>query len=214
MVVVRRERGRVWGVDGGVSDAELIERSLEEPEVFGEVFRRHYRAVFGYAVRSVGYRDGPDVAAEVFVRAFAARRRYDTAYENARPWLFGIAAHLVADHYRRRERRRRATLRVDSPMATGDFTDEAVGRVDAAAARDAIDEALGRLRPQEVEVVSLYALAGLSYGEIAEATGVAVGTVKSRLARARGRLRNLLGDFDEDNGESDEDEDNGESDER
>ncbi|NOY57219.1 MAG: RNA polymerase sigma factor [Actinobacteria bacterium] len=188
------------GIDG--SDAEMIEASWSDPSRFGDVFRRHHGAVYGYVVRTLGYPEGPDVAAKVFVEAFESRHRYDVSHPSARPWLLGIAAHLVADHYRRRERGRRATLRLGNPTTVPDFADEAARRVDADAAHGVIRGALGQLRREEAEVVSLYALAGLSYGEIAEATGVAVGTVKSRLSRARGRLRNLLGDFDENSDET------------
>ncbi|GBD84595.1 ECF RNA polymerase sigma factor SigE [bacterium BMS3Abin02] len=180
-----------------VTDAELIEASWSDASRFGDVFRRHYRAVYAYTVRAVGPSDGPDLAAEVFVNAFEARRRYDVAYVSARPWLLGIAAHLVGTYYRSKARGRRATLRLGDPAIVPDFASDAAGRVDAAAARDAIGRALGGLRPAEREVVSLFVFAGLSYREIAQSLGIAEGTVRSRLSRAREKSRNLMAGFDQ-----------------
>ncbi|GBE22315.1 ECF RNA polymerase sigma factor SigE [bacterium BMS3Bbin01] len=184
------------------TDAEVIEASLGDPSLFGEVFRRHYDTVFGYVVRTVGYPDGPDVAAEVFEQAFRSRRRYDTSYPSARRWLLGIAAHLVAGYYRRREKRR--TVPYQEPVAGEsviDFTDEVLGRVDASRL---IGRAMGGLRPAEREVVSLFVFGGFSYREIAETVGVAEGTVRSRLSRAKGKLRNLLVRFGQYTGEGPE----------
>ncbi len=180
------------------SDAEVIAASWVEPEIFGELFRRHYRAVYAYAVRTVGPEDGSDVAAEVFVRAFGARRRFDTNYSGARPWLLGIAAHLVSNHYRKQGRQARAIdrLRKHAEMATG-FETEIVDRLAAQMAGDTLRKALANLRRQEWEVVSLFALSGLSYREISQALGISEGTVKSRLNRGRTNLRNLLRGFGE-----------------
>lgn len=180
------------------SDAELITASLDEPEVFGELFRRHYRVVYAYAVRSLDPTEGPDVAAAVFVKAFEARRRFDTSYVSARPWLLGIAAHLVSNLYRQRGRQARAFDRVrQRPEPTGGFEDETVDRIHAETARPALIEALAALRPAEREVVTLFVVAELSYREISQALGIGEGTVKSRLHRGRARLRNLLDGFGE-----------------
>jgi RNA polymerase sigma-70 factor (ECF subfamily) len=168
------------------TDAEVMEASWDDPSVFAEVFHRYYPTVFAYVMRTVGHPDGPDVAAEVFVEAFRSRRRYDTSYPSARGWLLGIAAHLVGTHYRRKARLRRVPA--DEAME-GDFADEVAERVDAS--RSTILTAMGRLRPAEREILSLFVFADLSYREIAQALGIAQGTVRSRLNRARTKLRNL-----------------------
>jgi RNA polymerase sigma-70 factor (ECF subfamily) len=189
------------------SDAELIVASWDDPSRFADIFGRHYRAVYAYAVRAAGVTVGEDIAAEVFVRAFASRRRFDPAYRSARPWLLGIAARLVADHYRRSERYRRAVDRA-TPSVGGwvEFEDDAARRLDAAAAVGPIDPLLAELRPEERDVVALFSLAELSYEQIAEALAIPIGTVKSRLHRARGTLRNLLSELSESIGEDDDDE--------
>jgi RNA polymerase sigma factor (sigma-70 family) len=193
-------------MDAAGSDAELIVASRDDPSRFADIFRRHYRAVYTYAVRAAGVAVGEDIAAEVFVRAFAARRRFDPMYRSARPWLLGIAVHLVADHYRRSERHRRAVNRV-TPSVSGSatFEDDVAGRLDAAAAVGPVDRLLGRLRPEERDVVGLFALAELSYEEIADALGIPIGTVKSRLHRGRVALRNLLTHIGEPIGRDDDD---------
>jgi RNA polymerase sigma-70 factor (ECF subfamily) len=178
------QRASMQVMDG--MDAEVIKASWSDPSRFGVVFERHYRAVFAYVVRTVGYQDGPDVTAEVFEQAFRSRRRYDTSYPSARGWLLGIAAHLVAGYHRNRGRRRLAP--VEDPVV--DFADEVTNRVDAA--RSSVGDAMRVLRPFEREVVSLFVFGGLSYQEVADSLGVPVGTVRSRLSRAKRKLRNSL----------------------
>jgi len=91
------------------SDAEIIEASFEDPEMFAVVFKRHYRDIHRFVTAVVGYNDGPDLAAEVFVRAFASRQRYRLTYPSAGPWLWGIASNLVGDYYRGRARQLRVS---------------------------------------------------------------------------------------------------------
>ena len=183
---------------GDLSDGEIIGASLADPSLFEHIFRRHYRAVYRYGVRAAGRDDGADIAAEVFVRAFAGRHRFDVRYASARPWLLGIAAHLVADLYRRLEREGRALGRlVGRPGERVEFEQAAADRLDAHASVEAIRNLLAGLRPEERDVVGLFALADLSYQQIAEALQIPVGSVKSRLSRARSHIRNLLGAIDE-----------------
>jgi RNA polymerase sigma factor (sigma-70 family) len=189
----------------GDSDAEVIASSCDDPQQFELIFRRHYRAVYGYAVRAAGIANGGDIAAEVFVRALAARARFDAAFSSARPWLLGIAAHVVADQYRRWERESRALRRLGNREDTAvGFESEAVDRVAAQTAGGTMRALLGGLHPDERDVVGLFALADMSYQEIAQALHIPEGTVKSRLSRARTRLRNALAPFDQSIADNDE----------
>jgi RNA polymerase sigma-70 factor (ECF subfamily) len=157
------------------------------------IFERHYRAVHRFAVGAVGESDGPDVAAEVFGQAFAVRHRYDPAYESAAPWLWGIASNLVGRYYRRRGRQKRAYRRVPFSLgAEPDTSEDTLNRVVAEAERPRIAQAMTRLRPEEAQVLLLYAVADLPYAEIAAVLEIPEGTVRSRLSRARTKLRNLL----------------------
>lgn len=166
--------------------------SLSEPTRFGEVFERHFRAVYGYLARRVGAQLAEELAAEAFTQAFRQRGRFDPAREDARPWLFGIAANLVRRHHRDERRRLMAYARTGLDPVVLDETDEVDSRTDADAIGRQLALALASLRSSEREVLLLYAWAEFSYQEIAEALGMPVGTVRSRLSRARRRLRGLL----------------------
>lgn len=124
--------------------------------------------------------------------AFRRRAVYDPRSEDARPWLFGIAANLLRHHRRTERRQLLAYARTGAdPAAEGGF-DAADARADAAAAGPAIAGALATLRPWDREVLLLYAWGDLTYQEIGDALAIPVGTVRSRLARARRRVRELL----------------------
>jgi RNA polymerase sigma-70 factor (ECF subfamily) len=172
------------------SDAEAIAASVDDPSAFDLVFDRHFDVVFRYLRRRVGRHRAEELAAETFAQALASRRRFDAAYADARAWLFGIAVNLLRHHYRREERELRAFARSGSdPLAS---EEPSLERLDAEAAKAVVASALAQLPAIEREALLLYAWAELGYGEIAQALGIPVGTVRSRLSRARGRLRELL----------------------
>jgi RNA polymerase sigma-70 factor (ECF subfamily) len=180
-------------VNQSKSDAEIIEASFENQEAFAVIFERHYRDIHRFVVAAVGPSDGPDLAAEVFLRAFATRRRYRLTYPNARPWLWGIASNLIRGYYRSRARRERAHRRVLVSLGSEpDPSDETLDRVTAEAERPLLASAMMQLRSEYAEVLVLSAVGGLSYAEIAEVLGIAEGTVRSRLNRTRTKLRNLM----------------------
>jgi RNA polymerase sigma factor (sigma-70 family) len=178
-------------MDAG-SDATVIAASLAQPERFGVVFDRHARVVFRYLVRRIGPDDADAVLGEVFRVAFEKRATYDTSYESARPWLYGIATRLVAKHRRAEARRIRATARLASERVTAaEATEQVDERVDAAVRWPRVADAVAALPPGERDALLLYVWEALSYDEIAAALGIPVGTVRSRLNRARRRLRSL-----------------------
>jgi RNA polymerase sigma factor (sigma-70 family) len=175
------------------NDGAVIVESLAEPTRFAAIFDRHYGAIYAFVARRVGAELAADLAAETFARAFAGRRRYRTEMNSsARPWLFGIALNLLRHHHRTEARKLRAYARtgVDSVL---DATPDVERRVDAEAAGPRLAAALAELRPAERDVLLLFAWADLPYADIAEALGLEVGTVRSRLSRARDRVRELLG---------------------
>jgi RNA polymerase sigma-70 factor (ECF subfamily) len=176
------------------SDAQVIAASRVEPLVFAAVFDRHYDAVHRYLARRVGLDLADDLAAETFTTAFDVRRRYDTAHPDALPWLYGIATNILRHHRRGEARRLRAYARLNSPA---DVDDNLVGieaRLDAERAGPAIAQALMRLSAGERDVLLLFAWADLRYEEIAVALRIPIGTVRSRLNRARRRVRELIGE--------------------
>jgi RNA polymerase sigma-70 factor (ECF subfamily) len=188
------------------TDAEIIVWSLDEPAVFTEIFDRHFAPVFGYIGSALGRQAAEDIASEVFLRAFEARHRFDPAYRSAKSWLFGIASNLIQDHLRRLARRYRANQRsVTSEIDSESFEDEVASRLDAEASAPLVVEALRALRPEEASVVLLRVLEDMAYRDIADSLGIPIGTVRSRLSRARVNLRNFLSIIDElDIGDNDE----------
>lgn len=173
---------------GNPTDAAAIRRSLLEPDAFVVLFDRHHPPLRAYLARRVGAA-ADDLAAQVFLEAFRLRARYDLSYADARPWLYGIAAHLLRRHRRDEVRRLRAYARHGLTWVEPADLDAVVERLDGRAERGRLAQALAGLRPAEREVMALYALAELSHAEIARALGLPAGTVASRLSRARRRLR-------------------------
>ena len=181
-------------MDGQASDAELIERSLADPEQFAPIFERHYQAIFRFLVRRLGRDTGARLASEVFTRAFESRHRFRYDSSSARPWLFGIANNLVRMEARKHRRGQTAFLKVviDRPEDGRVQFDRIDEQLDAASLSNRLQEGLVRLKSADRETLLLYALGELTYQEVADATGVPIGTVRSRLARARVTLRELL----------------------
>jgi RNA polymerase sigma-70 factor, ECF subfamily len=177
----------------GHDDAALIERSLVEPEAFAAIFDRHATEIHRYASRRLGATIAEDVVGETFLVAFRRRDSYDLAYRDARPWLFGIATNMIGRHRQAEVRFYRALTRTGVDPVIESPADDVVTRVAAAAQRQAIAAGLTKLSAAERNTVLLVDWAGLSYDEAANALGVPVGTVRSRLNRARRKVREALG---------------------
>jgi RNA polymerase sigma-70 factor (ECF subfamily) len=174
------------------SDAAVITASLADPGCFGAIFDRHATIVFRYLVRRVGVDEAESLLGDVFQVAFEKRETYDCERPNARPWLYGIATNLLAHHRRTEARRISATARLLARRPAGDDTnDQVVDRLDAEALWSHIADAVGALPEGERDALLLFVWEELSYDEIASALGVPVGTVRSRLNRARENLREL-----------------------
>jgi len=180
------------GMREGCSDAEAIAASMREPARFASVFDRHYSEIAAYLARRADQALAEELASETFVRAFAQRASYDSAYANAGPWLYGIATNLLRKHARSEERRRRAYARaLERDEILGDI-DAVSERIDAAAGVRIVAGLLSRLAPADRDTLLLFALTELDYEEVALATGVPVGTVRSRLHRVRRHLQAAL----------------------
>jgi RNA polymerase sigma-70 factor, ECF subfamily len=174
------------------SDADVIAASLAEPAAFGAIFDRHASTILRYFGRRVEPAAAEGLLGEVFRIAFEQRASFDPSRASARPWLYGIAANLVGRH-RRSERRRlhaMARLAARQPTDQDDVVGEhAAGSLDAAEAWSRLAGTVDALPAVEREALLLFAWENLSYDDIADALGVPVGTVRSRLNRARRRLR-------------------------
>jgi RNA polymerase sigma-70 factor (ECF subfamily) len=166
---------------------------LARPDELGAAFDRHYDHVWRYICRRAGVSVADELASEVFARALAGRSRLTDESVSARAWLYGIATNLLREHSRKELRRLRAYARAVQPIGTAGGLDGVEGRVDAAARAPAVAKAIAGLRPADRDALLLFALTELDYEGIAVAMGVPVGTVRSRLHRARRRLQRELG---------------------
>ena len=172
------------------SDAEVLARSLGEPEAFGLVYDRHAATVLRVLGRRVGAQTAEGLLGELFRIAFERRKTFDAARANALPWLYGIGSNLLLKHRRAEARRLRASAR----MAAAHAPD----RRRSAAAFDArvlfprVADAIDSLPDPEREALLLFVWEELPYQSLAEALELPIGTVRSRLNRARARLRELL----------------------
>ncbi|WP_084956242.1 RNA polymerase sigma factor [Thermoactinospora rubra] len=159
---------------------------------FEEVYDRHFEEIHGYLAGRLGAEAADDLAAETFVVAFRKRASFDPGRGAVRPWLYGIATNLVAQH-RRSEARRLAALRRAAPEQAQEGPEEqVVDRLAVAGAQGRLAAELAGLADGDRDVLLLVALGELSYEEVAQALGIPYGTVGSRLNRARRKLRAAL----------------------
>ncbi|MFC6086252.1 RNA polymerase sigma factor [Sphaerisporangium aureirubrum] len=176
-----------------LTDAALIEKSLGSPEVFTEVFARHADQVHRYLARRAGPDTADDLVSDTFLTAFEQRHRFspDRSPTGALPWLLGIATTLLRGHGRAEARRWKALIRtpVDLGLAEPSPAELAADRADARATVRSIARTLAAMTDGDRDALLLYAWADLRYEEIAATLEIPVGTVRSRIHRARARLR-------------------------
>jgi RNA polymerase sigma factor (sigma-70 family) len=173
------------------ADADAISGSTENPARFTAIFDRHVVAVHNYVARRVGDVLADELTGEVFCIAFERRATFDLTCDDARPWLFGIASRLVQRSWRTGDRSARAYERLRHErqrLSVADVSD----RIEGGEFAVAVAAALDRLPEAERETLLLFAWDRFSYAQIGEMLGIPVGTVRSRIARARDRLRDHL----------------------
>src|SRR5215469_5652335 len=173
-------------------DAAIIESSWREPERFAVLFDRHAPHIYRYLARRAGRQVADDLLAETFLAAFARRDRYDLGHADARPWLYGIATNLVGQHRRDEARQYRIQQAAIAEDAVPGHAERVAADVTAQAMRALLGAALAGLPPGDRDVLLLIAWEQLTYQEVSRALGIPVGTVRSRLHRARTKLRQVL----------------------
>ena len=180
------ERAQPTEGDGGIAS----------PGDFEAAFQAHFPPVYRFIARRVGPALAEDLAAETFATAYRRRAAFDPGRGSLRSWLYGIATNLVRNHWRAEQH----LLALDArlvPEADLSGSAEAVDqRVTAAMLAPTLAAGLARLTRDQRDVLLLHAWAELSHEEIAAVLGIAPGTVRSRLSRARAALREHLGGFD------------------
>ncbi len=180
----------------GMTDASdrdlLLGARKGRAEAFGIIFERYARDVYNYCFRrTADWVAAEDLTSAVFLEAW---RRRDTELlgDSALPWLLGVATNLLRNHHRSLRRHRAALARVPPPEPYPDHAEDLASRLDDERRMRSILKAVSQLPLHDQEILSLVAWGGLSYEEAAEALGHPVGTVRSRLSRARARLRELV----------------------
>ncbi|ULR53114.1 RNA polymerase sigma factor [Streptomyces deccanensis] len=177
------------------ASAEAVVRArirAGDRDAFAEVYDAYARAVYNHAYRLTGdWSTAEEVMADTFLDAWRTRERLEPDGGSLKPWLLGMATNKARNAARGRGRRLAFLARRPAPEPVADFADETAGRLDDARRLAAVRQVYGRLRRAEREVLALCVWSGLDYGQAAEALGVPVGTVRSRLSRARARLGRL-----------------------
>ncbi|MFI6395345.1 RNA polymerase sigma factor [Nonomuraea sp. NPDC050540] len=157
-----------------------------DQQAFGDLFDEFAKAVYNHAYRLTGdWSAAEDVVSLTFLEAWRLRERIEPEGGSLRPWLLGVATNVARNLRRSARRHQDAMARMPRPEIVPDFADELIERVADAQRLDDAREAFVRLREHEQDVLALCVGAGLDYAEAAEALGVPVGTVRSRLSRAR-----------------------------
>ncbi|TDC77319.1 RNA polymerase sigma factor [Streptomyces hainanensis] len=156
---------------------------------FAQLFDAYARSVYNHAYRLTGdWSVAEDVVSLTFLEAWRLRERLDAEGGSVRPWLLGIATNTVRNSRRAARRHAAALSRLPPADDVRDFSDEVADRLDDRATLDTVRLALATLRAAEREVLALCVWSGLDYAAAAEALRVPIGTVRSRLSRARRKL--------------------------
>jgi RNA polymerase sigma-70 factor, ECF subfamily len=168
------------------SDRELWERAGSGDETaFGELFDRHAKRIYNFCFRRTGdWAAAEDLLATTFMNAWRRRDQVRLSGDSLLPWLYGVASNLTARHLRGLRRRQAGLARLRCEREPDD--DEA--RVEDEVRLRELRDRLERLSRRERDVIVLCIWQGLSYAEAAVALGVPIGTVRSRLSRARRHL--------------------------
>ena len=179
---------------GELSDRVLWQQAREgDGAAFGVLFERHAGRIYNYCFRrTADWALAEDLTATTFLLAWRSRGRAPLQADSALPLLFGIATNVLRNQRRSRRRGREAFARLPLERAEEpDFGDEVSTRLDDQVAMRGILRLFRRLPQREQDVIAICDWSALSYEEAAIALDIPIGTVRSRLARGRQRLREL-----------------------
>lgn len=171
------------------NDGALIEGSFRDPERFAALFDRYAVELHRYVARRLDPATADDLVSEAFLIAFRDRARFATWRTSARPWMYGIVTRLIDSHRRVEARKYRALARNGVGPNEDSHEERVTSRLAAEKETRQLGVALRRLAPRDRHVLFLHVWQELRYEDVAEALGVPVGTVRSRLNRARRKLR-------------------------
>jgi RNA polymerase sigma factor (sigma-70 family) len=177
-----------------LSDRVLWQQAREgHAPAFGVLFERHARRIYNYCFRRTGdWALAEDLTSTTFLLAWRGRERAPLQAESALPLLYGIATNVLRNQRRSLRRRREAFARLPVERAEEpDFAEEDAARLDDQAAMRELLQLFGKLPRREQDVIALCDWSELAYEDAAVALDIPIGTVRSRLARGRLRLREL-----------------------
>ena len=166
-------------------------------DAFNRLVAIHQNAVYGFAMsltRQHALAD--DVTQETFISAFRSISKMRGG--NFRAWLLRIARNKAYDHFRRQNRRRESSVDEEDALFLATLTDDNPSPHAVAVnseLREALEHCVGGLSDEHREVIVLIDVQGQSYDEASTVCGVNIGTMKSRLNRARRRVRDCLRGF-------------------
>ena len=171
-------------------ERELVDRLHgDDPGALAALFDRHGDRIYNHCFRHLAdWAEAEDATSSVSLEVWRHRHRVQLHDGSALPWLFGVATNVCRNAGRSRRRHLRAVARLPEPAAEPDHADRVTDRLGSDARMRAVLVQIEALPVHEREVLSLVAWAGLSYEQAAAALDVPVGTVRSRLSRARARL--------------------------
>lgn len=166
---------------------------MQQPEAFAHLYDRYAADIHHYVTRRLGSEVADDVTSETFLVAFRTRKRFDASAVSARPWLYGIAAKLIGRQRRSEVRMLKAYARTGCDPVAESWAEHVDSRVVAQGMQKELSGALAGLSAGDRHVLLLVAWADFSYQEVADALEIPLGTVRSRLNRARRKIRTALG---------------------
>lgn len=184
------------GVDMVTTDEELLrEMARGEPDAVGLFYERHAAAVFGMAAQAFDAATAEEIVQDVFLAAWRGAASFDPERGSARPWLFAIARHRIANELRRRSRRPADGPAGDDGVAAA-LPDQAPDQAEALWRRrrgEILRAAIARLPAGERAALGLAYFEDLPHGAIASLLRIPLGTAKSRIRSGVARLRLQLG---------------------
>ncbi|MCU1678453.1 MAG: polymerase, sigma-24 subunit, subfamily [Frankiales bacterium] len=175
------------------SDAELWELAPSDPRAFGALFSRHSDAVYNHCFRRTGsWSVAEDLTSVVFLEAWRRRRDVALSGDSILPWLLAVANNAARNQARSLRRHRNLLEKLPRPLVEPDLSEAADARIDDERQMQEILAVFNELPRHEQDVLALCAWSELDYVSAAVALQIPVGTVRSRLSRARAHLRQLM----------------------
>lgn len=178
------------------SDMALWEQAAHgDGPAFGQLFERHADRVYNHCFQRIGWDVATELTSVVFLEAWRRRREVRVTTLSILPWLLAVANNVVSQQRRTQRRHRQALARLPAVPASADHADDVAARVDDERTMQRILAVLAGMSEAEQDVLSLCVWSDISYEEAAAVLCVPVGTIRSRLSRARKRLRALTTDM-------------------